>query len=274
MLAYGNMRVVADFISTSTGERISWPTGDDTSNKGILLGQNTAAPTTGNQPTLAKVYWDAYKFSSNSPDGTPILVPYELLQDSAIDLVEQLGEWLAIRLGRISNDYYTYGTGAAQPKGIVTAATAFTAISSTAIFWDDLFGLIHSIDPAYRTSDCGFMSHDSVVLAIRKLKDGQGRYMWEPGLQVGMPDKILGYSWNVNQSMDSTFAGGKNTVLFGQLFKYKIRRVNGGMDGGIRLYRLQERYRDTDQDGFMAFMREDGNLLTAGTPPVKVLHHT
>lgn len=274
MLAYGGMRQVAGFISTSSGERLSWPTGDDTGNVGILLGQNTAAPTTGGQPSLTKVYWDAYKFSSNSPDGTPILVPYELLQDSAIDLVKQLGEWLAERLGRISNTYYTTGTGNSQPKGIVTAATAFAAISSTAISFDDLFGLIHSIDPAYRTGDCGFMCHDNTVLAIRKLKDGIGRNLWEPGLQVGAPDRILSYAWTVNQAMDSTFASGKNTMLFGQLYKYKIRRVNGGLDGGLRLYRLQERYRDVDQDGFLALMREDGNLLTAGTPPVKVLHHT
>jgi hypothetical protein len=66
--------------------------------------------------------------------------------------------------------------------------------------------------------------------------------------------------------MDSTVASGKKSLLFGQLSRYKIRSV-----GEMRMYRLEERYRDTDQDGFVAFIREDGNLLTAGTAPVKYL---
>ena len=112
------------------------------------------------------------------------------------------------------------------------------------------------------------MLHDSILLILRRLKDGQGAYMWQPGLQQGVPDKLLGYSVNINQDMDSTVASGKNTILFGQINKYKIRQVNE-----VRMYRLQERYRDTDQDGFIAFIRQDGNLLNAGTAPVKYLSH-
>ncbi len=271
MLAYGGMRQVSESISTTTGERIAWPTVDDTANKGVLLGVNQAAPTTGSQPTFGKVLWDAYRYTSNSPDGTPVLVPLDLLQDSFINFDRLLGELLGIRLGRISNDYYTTGTGAAQPKGIVTAAGTFNAASSTAIAFDDIFGLVHALDPAYRTADCGFMSHDQVILGIRKLKDGLGRYLWEPGLQIGAPDRILGYEWTVNQSMSSTFASGNKVLLFGRLSNYKIRRVAGGLEGGMELYHLRERYIDQYQHGFMATMREDGNLLTAGTDPVKVL---
>jgi HK97 family phage major capsid protein len=270
MLYYGGMRQVAETMTTTTGERMSWPTVDDTTNKGVQLGESLAAMPPGQasvDPTFSKIFWDAYKFSS-----LPVLVPYELLQDSAFKLPELLGELLGIRLGRITNTKYTLGTGAATPKGLVQACTTsvtsaiFSAISHTAIFWDDIFGLIHSIDPAYRTADCGFMCHDQVILAVRKLKSGTGEYLWQPGLELGVPDRVLGYRYTVNQDMDSTFATGKNTLLFGQLFKYKIRRV-----GEMRLYRLEERYRDTDQDGFVALIREDGNLLTGGTPPVKVL---
>ena len=110
MLWFGGMRQVADTIRTASGERISWPTADDTANKAVLLGPNTSI---GNSvdPVFAKVYWDAYKFSSQ-----PILVPYELLQDSAVNLIEIIGQMLGERLGRGTNTYFTTGTGARSPR--------------------------------------------------------------------------------------------------------------------------------------------------------------
>jgi HK97 family phage major capsid protein len=263
MLYYGGMRQVAETMTTTTGERMSWPTADDTFNSGVQLGENLSYGTASVDPVFAKVFWDAYKFSSQ-----PVLVPYELLQDSAFKLPAVLGELLGIRLGRVTNLKYTTGTGNATPKGIIPGATSFASTLSTAVFWDDIFNLIHAIDPAYRTADCGFMCHDQIVLAIRKLKSGTGEYLWQPGLQLGTPDRVLGYRLTINQNMVSTFTSGNQYMLFGQLFKYKIRRV-----GEMRMYRLEERYRDTDQDGFIALIREDGNLLTAGTPPVKYLQN-
>lgn len=261
MLWYGGMRQVAETITTSSGERMSWPTADDTTNTGTQLGESASIGSSVD-PSFAKVFWDAYKFSSK-----PILIPYELLQDAAFNLPAIIGEMLGIRLGRITNTKYTTGTGAATPKGIVTAASSFSAASATAIAADDLFGLYHSIDPAYRNA-CGWMMHDTILLTLRKLKDGMGRYLWQDGLQSNAPDTLLGDGITINQDMDSTISSGKKTILFGQLGKYKIRRV-----GGVRLYRLEERYRDTDQDAFIALIREDGNLLTAGTAPVKYLAH-
>jgi HK97 family phage major capsid protein len=263
MLWYGGMRQVAETINTTTGERMSWPTADDTGNAGIQLGESPANLGVEVDPTFGKVFWDAYKFSSK-----PILIPYELLQDAAFDVPSMIGEMFGVRLGRITNTKYTVGSGAATPKGMITAAATFAATSPTAIVADDLFGLYHSIDPAYRTNDCGFMLHDTILLALRKLKDGVGRYLWQDGLQNNTPDVLLGHGLTINNDMDSTTASGKKTLAWGQLFKYKIRRV-----GAMRMYRLEERYRDTDQDGFVALIREDGNLLTAGTPPVKVLLH-
>ncbi len=260
MLAFGGVRQVAETIRTATGEPLSWPTADDTSNTGAQLGESTSIGSSVD-PTFGKVLWSAYKFSSK-----PILVPYELLQDSVFQLPTVLGEMLGVRLGRITNTKFTTGTGASTPKGIVIAATAFSA-STTAIVADDLIGLQHSVDPAYRMG-AAFMMHDSIVLAIRKLKDGQGQYLWQSGLSDGAPDRLLGGSLTINQDMDSTTTSGKKSILYGQLSKYKVRTV-----GDIRMYRLEERYRDTDQDAFIAFIREDGNLLTAGTAPVKVLTH-
>lgn len=262
MLAYGGMRQVADSIRTATGEPLSWPTADDTSNAGAQLGESTTIGSSVD-PSFGKVLWSAYKFSSK-----PILVPYELIQDAVFDLPSIIGQMFGERLGRITNTKYTTGTGAATPKGIVPAATTFSAASATAIASDDLLGLQHAVDPAYR-SGAGWMLHDSILLAIRKLKgSGSGDYLWQSGLQDGVPDRLLGGPVTINQDMDSTMSSGKKTVLYGRLSNYKIRTV-----GSVRMYRLEERYRDTDQDGFVALIREDGNLLTAGTAPVKVLTH-
>ena len=261
MLWFGGMRQAADQIRTTTGERMSWPTADDTGNKAVLLGQNTSIGSSVD-PNFTKVYWDAYKFSSQ-----PILVPYELLQDSAIDLVAALGQMLGERLGRGTNTYYTTGTGAGQPKGIVTASTVgVTTAANNAITADNVIDLYHSVDKAYR-DNFGYMMNDSILQAVRKLKDLNNQYLWVPsvvqGLQPGIPDLLFGAPYTINNDM-AAIAASAVVMLGGDLNHYKIRTV-----GETRFYRLQERYRDSDQDGFIAFIREDGNLLTAGTAPVK-----
>lgn len=257
MLAFGGMRQVSDSITTTSGERIAWPTADDTSNKGALLGESASIGSSVD-PSFTQIFWDAYKFSSK-----PILVPYELLEDSVFNLPSIIGEMFGERLGRITNDYYTTGTGASQPKGAVTASSlGVTAASATAITADELVDMTHAIDPAYR-NNLRWMMHDNILLYLRKLKQGTGEYLWVPGLSAGVPDRLLNYPITINQSMQSSIATATKTILYGDFNKYKIRRVNG-----MRMYRLQERYRDTDQDAFVAFIREDGNLLEAGTPPI------
>lgn len=260
MLAFGGVRQVADLLVTGSGERMSWPTADDTSNQGEQIGENTSVGASV-EPTFGAVYWDAYKFSSK-----PILVPHELMEDSFMDLPGYLGEIMGERLGRITATKMTTGDGASTCKGIVTAATlGKTAASATAITADEIIDLEHSVDPAYRNG-ASYMMHDSVLLYIRKLKDAEGRYLWQNGLAGGAPDRLNNHPLTISMEMASSVATGNKTILYGQLSKYKIRRVNE-----VRMYRLEERYRDTDQDGFIAFIREDGNLLDAGTAPVKFL---
>ena len=125
--------------------------------------------------------------------------------------------------------------------------------------------MIHSVDPAYRQG-AAWMFHDNIMLHLRKLLDGIGRPLWADGPNGTLPPTLKGYPYFINQDMQSSVATGTKTVLFGQLSKYKIRQVNN-----VRFFRLTERYRDNDQDGFGAFIESDGNLLTAGTAPVKHL---
>jgi len=265
MLAFGGMRQVSEIMRTSSGEPLNWPTADDTGNTGALIGESTNLDNSGAGgalPGFSLVSWGAYKFTSGA-----ILVPFELLQDSVVDLPAVLGAMLGERLGRVTNTYYTTGTGTNQPNGIVTAAALGyqTTASSTAFDWTDLIHVIHSIDPAYRNG-AGFMGHDSIKMAARLLKDDNNRPLWVDGVDLNAADSLMGYSFTTNQDMASSVASDAKVLLFGQLSKYKIRSV-----GSIRLYRLQELYRAKDQDGFIALIREDGNLLSAGTTPVKYL---
>ncbi len=262
MLAYGGIREIAETMVTSTGEPMKWPTANDTSNTGELIGENAdLASTASVDPTLSSLTWNAYKFSSK-----PVLVSYETLEDSQIDLPSVLGQMLGERLGRVTASYFTTGTGSSQPQGIVTGAAAGkTAASATAITFDELIQLEHSVDPAY-WPDSAYGFHSNVLLAIKLLKDDNGQYLWRRGDTESIPDTVNGKPYVLLQNMASTIEADAVVAIFGQLSKYKIRRVND-----IRLYRLSELYRENDNDGFIALVREDGRLLNAGTNPVKKL---
>jgi HK97 family phage major capsid protein len=197
-----------------------------------------------------------------------VLVSAELIQDSAYNLEQVLGNLIGIRLGRGTNAALTTGDGNGDPNGIVVASTAgVTAASATAFTADELYDLVHSVDPAYRgMPGCAFMMHDSVIKAIRKLKNGDGQYLWQPGLGVGSPDRLLGYPVEVNQQMAGTIEASAKIALFGDFSKYMVREV-----AGLRFRKLEERYADTDQVAYIAFLRMDGDLIDAGTHPVKHL---
>lgn len=258
MLEFGGMRQVASVIRTASGNDLPWPTTNDTSNKGALIGENVAVSE--QDITFGVVTLHAYKYSSKA-----VKVPVELLEDSAFDLASEIGRMLGERIARITNEHFTTGDGASKPKGIVTASTlGVTAASATAITADEIIDLIHSVDPAYRTG-AGFMFSDATLKLIRKLKTGDGQYLWQPGMQSGSPDMIYGYRYTINQDM-ATPASATKSVVFGQLSKYKIRDV-----ASFRMTRLNERYADNDQVGFLAWSRHDGNLLDAGVAPVKHL---
>jgi HK97 family phage major capsid protein len=261
LLQYANVREWADVMRTTSGQDLPWPTINDVNTKGVLLQENTTVST--GDITFGQVVFKAYKYSSKE-----VLVPVELLEDSAFDLSSTLGELLGIRIARIQADHFTTGTGASQPTGYMTAATlGVTAASATAIASDELYKLKHTIDPAYRAQQgVGWLMHDQVLLAIKLLKDQYGRYLWQASLAGGRPDTIDGDPVYINQSMASSVATGNKTIAYGALRKYKIRDVSQ-----IRMRRLVERYADADQEAFLMFMRSDANLLDAGTHPIKYL---
>lgn len=257
-LAFSGMDQVGESINTPTGEPFHWPTFDDTGNTGELIGENATSDGS-TEPTVGLETWNAYPYHAKM-----LKVSLAMLQDSAFNLPAIIGTALGERLGRISNTDFTTGHGASKPKGItVGLTTGKTTASSTAIAADEILDLIHSIDIAYR-SGARFMFSDEVLLALRKLKDGEGQYLWQPGMVGGAPPVIFTHPYTINTDMSSTITNGDITMIFGDLNKYKIRRVSG-----IRVIRLNERYAEFGQVAFDVHIRQDARLLDAGTAPVK-----
>lgn len=241
-------------LNTSNGRRIAWPTVDDTANSGRIKAENAAVDDDNSDDVaFGEKQLDAYVYDTGM-----VRVPIELLQDSAFDLNSLMSDLFGERLGRLANSVLTVGTGSSQPNGIVTASTAGkTAASATAITADELIDLLHSVDPAYRMSPrCRWMFNDSSMAAIRKLKDGQGNYLWQLGdIRNGEPATILGHAYSVNQAMPNIGASAK-PVIFGDFSKYIVRKVNG-----FQLITLRERYAEKFQVGLVGFKRFDGELL-------------
>jgi HK97 family phage major capsid protein len=258
--AFGGMRSVAKTIRTATGTQMNFPTSDATAEVGEIVAQNTAV--TGLDTTFGNITLDVYKYSSKK-----IALPFELLQDSFIDIEAYIQEVLATRLGRIQNTHFTTGTGTGQPRGIVTAASVGktgTTGQTTTVIYDDLVDLEHSIDPAYRgMPGVGYMMHDQSLKVIRKIKDTQGRPIFVPGYEVGpaggAPDRLLGRPIYINQDIAQMAANAKS-ILFGAFSKYVIRDV---MD--LTLFRMTDSaFTLNGQVGFVGFMRSGGNYVDVG----------
>lgn len=247
----GVLQAVGGQLTTERGEEINWPTTDDTAELGERLGENQAA--TELDPTFDFVSIRAYIYSSKI-----VRIPLALLEDSAVDLESHLGQRLGRRLARVKNRDFTLGTGDSQPKGVqYGAANGKTAASATAITFVELVALEHSVDPAYRDpATCLYMWNDATLLAARSLLDSTGRPLWQPSLERGMAQTINNYRYVVNQSMPN-MATTTKPILFGSFVDYyQIRQA-----GGTTLLRMDERYAEFLQAGFLAFERFDGQIV-------------
>jgi len=259
LLMFGGMREAAEIIRTDSGADLPYPVANDTSNEGEYLGESVSAATE-LEPAFGAIVLKAYKCSSKV-----VRVPTELLEDSAFDIVSYLGRTLGERIARKGNREFTVGAGASGPTGItVDATTGVTTAAAAIIKADELLELVHSVDPAYRIG-ARWMLNDATLLYLRKLKDGNGNYLWQQGLAGVQPNSLCGFPYTINPHMAS-ITNSAITAVFGQLSAYKIREVRA-----LRMYRLSELYRLNDQDAFVAFMRNDGKLVDAGTNPVKRL---
>ncbi|QQP93551.1 phage major capsid protein (plasmid) [Skermanella sp. TT6] len=259
--AFGGVRLGAQILRTSTGNTINMPTVDDTANSGSIIAENTAVSDL--DVVFGSVNLGAYTYTSRQ-----VKVPYGLMQDAAFDLGSYLASALGTRIARATNAHFTLGTGINQPKGIVPFATSgkVGAVGqTTSITYDDLIDLVHAVDPSYR-ANAKFMLSDAMLRNLRKLKDSTGLPIWQPGMVAGEPDRLLGFQYIINNDMPVPAANAK-TVLFGDLTKFIIRDV---LD--VQMVRLNERYADSLQVGFLAYSRHDSNGVNPAA--VKFYQHS
>lgn len=238
-------------INSTGGNTFNIPTVDDTSVSAVAHTEGgSVTDDGGSDVTFGQKTLGAYAF-----DTEWVRWSYELANDSIINIESLLGELLGERLGRIANSKLTTGSGSSDVEGIVTnSGLGKTAAGAAAVTADEIIDLIHSVNPAYRSApNTALMMNDSTLAAVRKLKDGQGNYLWQMGnYQAGIPQNILGYNVVVNQAMDS-LAASKKVMLFGDMSKFYVRKV-----GAPSLFVARERF--APDYGILGYIRFDGVL--------------
>lgn len=258
---YGGMRQVSKVIRTASGNPLNWPTNNDTANPGKRLNATTTPGTVDELDlTFGQVPFGAWTYTTQK-----IAVSNELLQDSAFDLDAFIKDAFVRRIGRIQNTEFTNGTGTTMPNGVVSQSTAGVTAATggaTSVTYNNLVDLIHSVDIAYRPGAV-FMFHDTTLAAIRKLTDNYGRPLLGLGINGGDPDSILGYKYVVNNDMPVLAANAKS-LLFGDFSKYVIRDV-----ADLQIMRLDQLGALQNETIFVGFSRADGQLVDAGTQPIK-----
>lgn len=202
--------------------------------------------------TFDQIILDAHKLH------VAIKVTEELLYDNAFNLESYIMQQFGKALANAEEDAFINGTGTGQPLGILAATggadVGVTAKSATAITADELIDLIYSLKRPYRKS-AAFLLNDQTLAAIRKLKDNYGQYLWQPSLQAGEPDRILGYAAYTSPYFPAV-AAGKAAVAFGDFSYYNIG------DRGTRSFaELKELFAGNGMVGFVAKERVDGKLV-------------
>jgi len=258
--SYGGMFEAGEIITTANGGDLILPTINDTSSKATIVAEYDQSSK--KAPSFGSVTLKAYTYR------TPIIpVSQELLQDSAFNLDALLNGLLAESFGRGVNEDLTIGNGTGKPKGIVTAAKACdTNAAATAISLDNIIDLIKSVNSAYAKTG-KFMFNRNTLWELAKIKDQNGRYIWQEGAKDGTPATLFGKQYILNDDV-ADIGAGNASVLFGDLSKYKIRMVKS-----FKVIRLNELLAEYLSIGLFGFARVDGTLLDAGTNPIKKLVH-
>ena len=253
----GGLMAHATIIPSDSGSDMPIPTDNETAVQGEIITENTVHNEA--DITLAQVVLKSFLYSSKI-----VRVSIQLLDDSGFDFGAYVMRRLGERIARITAAHWAVGTGTGQPRGLVTAATVGKiAASATAVTHDELVDCMHSVDPLYRLNGQWVMN-DLTFSAIRKLKDTQNRPLFGD-LSVNAPTTLLGKPVVIDPNIPSMAAATKS-ILFGDLRTYFIRVVKGP-----RVLRLEERYADFAQLGFLGFLRADGNLIDGGGGSVKAL---
>lgn len=209
---------------------------------------------TESNPTFAQKTVDAYKLTDL------VKVSIELLQDSFFNLESYIAGEFSRAFGVAEEEAFCVGAGTGQPTGIFNAANGgqvgVTAGSPTAITVDNIIDLIYALKSPYRRNAV-FLMRDVTVSALRKLKDSNGAYLWQPSVQAGQPDRLLGYPIYTSPYAPAV-AAATLPIAFGDFSNYWIADRMGRT-----VQRLNELYAGNGQVGFIATERVDGKVILA-----------
>lgn len=252
-------RKLAHVITTSTGDR-KIPV---VASKGSASWVDEEGTINDSDDAFTQVSIGAYKL------GTLIKVSNELLNDSVFNLEAYISKEFGRRIGTKEEDAFFNGNGVGKPVGIFNATggaqTGITTASATEIKADEIIDLFYSLKASYR-KNAVWIVNDSTIKAIRKLKDANGNYLWQPALTSGTPDTLLGRPVYTS-SYVPTIAAGAKTIAFGDFSYYWIADRQGR-----NFKKLSELYAATDQTGFVATQRVDGKLILPEAIKVLVQH--
>jgi HK97 family phage major capsid protein len=241
------MRGLATVITTSSGTR-EIPVESDYGTA-TWLGENAAY--TESDAQFSQKTLSAYKL------GTLIKVSEELLQDSFFDISNYIANAFARRFAKAEEAAFVNGDGTGKPTGVIADATegkVGQTGQTTSVTADDLIDLYHALKRPYRMN-AAFLMNDSTAKVIRKLKDNDGQYLWQPGLQLGQPDRLLGRPVYISDDVPVMAANAKS-ILFGDFSHYWIADRKGAT-----MQRLDELYAANGQVGFRMYKRVDGKLI-------------
>ena len=190
--------------------------------------------------------------------GTMIKVSDELLNDSVFSIENYIATEFARRIGAKEEEAFIVGDGDGKPTGIFHATAGgqlgVTAASATAITADEIIDLVYSLKAPYR-KNAVFIMNDATVKAVRKLKDGQGQYLWQPSLTAGTPDTLLNRPVYTS-AYAPIIEAGASTIAFGDFGYYWIADRQGRS-----FKRLNELFATSGQVGFLGSQRVDGKLI-------------
>ena len=241
-------RSLARVISTSSGER-KIPV---VASKGTAAWIDEEAAYPESDDAFGQVSIGAYKLA------TMIKVSEELLNDSVFDVAGYIAREFARRIGAAEEEAFFTGNGTGKPTGILAATggaeTGVTTASAATVTFDEVMDLFYSLRAPYRRNSV-FIMNDSTVKALRKLKNGNGDYLWTPSVTAGTPDTVLNRPVYTSTFMPALAASAKS-ILLGDLGYYWVADREGRS-----FKRLNELYAPTGQVGFLASERVDGKLI-------------
>lgn len=247
----------ATVITTAGGNNLDLPTVSAHGSAGVggtaAIAEGSALPE--NDPAFGKITLGAFKY------GQIIQVSNELLTDTGVDLVQFLGRDLGRALGRVTEQNYVRGSGTNAPQGACLASVLGTAVTTVAAAtgipsYANLVNLVYSCEDIYRDGGASWLMQDSFAGVIRRITDTTGQPIWQPGMQAGEPDRLLGYPIFKSPFMSAVGTAAGTPMAFGNWGEgYVIRDV-----GTIRVERSDEFAFNTDTVTWRAVLRTDGRI--------------